>query len=622
MMIHSAVLSQDSAPAVKAPNRYRANLREIRFVLFEQLGLGELLGTGPFEAWGRDEVDLALDEMEKFATTVIGPLNAVGDALGCRLENGQVTAPPGYREAHRKLYATGAKNICLPEEIGGQNAPYSVATALDEMISGACTAFSMYSGLAEGVVEVLHTFGTPQQKARYLEKLVDGRWAGTMCLTEPHAGSDVGSASSTAIRQPDGRFKITGTKIFISGGDHDLTENIVHLVLARTEGAPPGTKGLSLFIVPKVRVLPDGSLGERNDVAVASIEHKMGINGSATCVLKFGENDECYGEIVGDQECSGMSQMFLLMNGARIGVGLQGLAIASSAYLNALEYARDRRQGAHITQFKDATAPRVPIIEHPDVRRMLLDMKARVEGLRTLIFKLSMHRDRARAAPGTPEEEYHRGQVELLVPIVKAYTTDQAFHICETAIQVFGGAGFCKDHPVEQYCRDSKVFSIYEGTNHIQAMDLVGRKLAVKGGAYFRTFLGEIGKFVTAHGEHPVLGAEIKRLGDAAETTAMIAGMFMSWLGQRRIAMVPLAANRFLEMMGETAVAWLLLDGARVALEKAEALGPDDPDHAFYEGKKHAALYFARSVLPGVFSKSRILTAEDTSPLDIPDSAF
>jgi alkylation response protein AidB-like acyl-CoA dehydrogenase len=620
MMIHSAALPV--VPVVKGQNRYRTSLRELRFVLFEQLGLDAILGNSPFEAWGREEVELALEELDRFAREVSGPLNAVGDAHGCRLVDGKVHAPPGFREGLRKLYDTGSRSMCLPEEEGGQGAPFTVATALDELVYGSNTALGMYAGLSEGVAEVLHSFGTPQQKERFGPRLVAGQWSGTMCLTEPHAGSDVGAALTSARPLGDGTYRITGTKIFISAGDHDLTDNIIHLVLARVEGAPPGTKGLSLFIVPSRRVLPDGTLGEPNDVAVASIEHKMGLNGSSTCLLKFGENDGCVGELVGGQENVGMSQMFLMMNGARINVGLQGLALASTAYLNALDYAQERKQGAHITQWKDPSAERVAIVEHPDVRRMLLDMKARVEGMRALLLKLTIHRDRVRLAPGPEEETYHRGQVDLLVPIVKAYTTDQAFRICETAIQVFGGAGFCKDHPVEQYCRDSKVFSIYEGTNHIQAMDLVGRKLAQHGGANFRAFLADIGKFVAAHREHPVLGAEVKRLGDAAETVAMIAGMFVSWLGQRKIAMVPLAANRFLEMMAETAVAWMLLDAARVAIDAAAALPEGHADHAFYEGKKHAALYFTRNVLPGVFSKSRILTSEDTSALDIPAAGF
>jgi len=302
----------------------------------------------------------------------------------------------------------------------------------------------MYPGLAYGAAEVIQIFGTPEQRETYLKPMYSGRWGGTMCLTEPQAGSDVGSSRTTAKKLEDGKYLISGTKIFISGGDHDLAENVVHLVLARVEGAPLGTKGLSLFIIPKIRVNADGSLGQGNDVNVGSIEHKMGINGSATCVLNFGENEACIGELVGTVENQGISQMFRMMNGARISVGLQGVAVASSAYLNALEYAKDRKQGPHYTHWKDPSAPRVPIIEHPDVRRMLLDMKARVEGIRALIVKLARHQDAVRIYQGKDDKlaSYHQGQIDLLVPLVKAYGSDQAFRVCETAIQTYGGAGY------------------------------------------------------------------------------------------------------------------------------------------------------------------------------------
>src|SRR5215470_6950141 len=551
-------------------NWYKADLRELSFVLLEQFRLGELLGKAPFDAWGEDEARAVLDAAYRFAREVLGPLNAAGDREGCRIEAGQVKTPKGFQDAWKQLYENGFKSLGVVADHGGQGAPHALVVLVEELLSGANPAFNMYPGLAFGAAETIIECGTPEQSRRYAEKMLDGTWGGTMCLTEPHAGTDVGSAKSSAKRLGNGKYAIKGTKVFISGGDHDLAGNIVHLVLARVEGAPPGTKGLSLFIVPKRKVGVDGKVGERNDVAVGSIEHKMGINGSSTCVLQFGENDACVGELVGTQENIGMSQMFLMMNGARIGVALQGLGIASSAYLNTLDYARERKQGTHVLHYKDATAPKVAIIEHPDVRRMLMEMKTRVEGIRALILKLSIHRDKFTALQGKDDNAaaYHRGQVDLLVPICKAYATDQAFRVCELAIQTFGGAGFIKDHPVEQYCRDAKIFSIYEGTNHIQAMDLVGRKLGQNGGANFRAFLGDIGAFVQRHTDHPVLGPEVKRLGEAAETIAMVAGTMLLWATQRKIALVPLAANRFLEMMAETAVAWLLLDGARIALEK------------------------------------------------------
>jgi len=609
-----------------AQNRYKADLRELKFLLFEQFKLGELLGSAPYENWGVDEITMVLDESYKFCCDVLGPLYKIGDQ-GCRIENGQVKTPPGFDQAWKKLYEAGWKSVGADPAYDGQGAPQTVLACVEEFISGSNIAFGMYPGLAHGAAEVIHSFGTPAQRELYLRRMFTGVWGGTMCLTEPQAGSDVGSAKSTAKKLPNGKYAIKGTKIFISGGDHDLADNIVHLVLARVEGAPAGTKGLSLFIVNKMKVNDDGSIAGSNDVTLGGIEHKMGINGSSTCILNFGENDDCEGELVGTVEGQGMPQMFKLMNGARIAVGIQSVAVASSAYLNALEYTKDRKQGSSIKFWKDATAPRVPIIEHPDVRRMLLDMKARVEGIRALIFKLARHQDAVIALKGKDDAAaaYHSGQVDLLVPLVKAYSSDQSFRICETAIQTFGGVGYTQDYPVEQYCRDSKIFSIYEGTNHIQAMDLVGRKLGQSGGANLQAFLGDVGKFIAENQDHPVLGPAVKELQAAQEAVGGSAMRLLGWFQMGQMAMVPLAANRFLEMMSELAVGWLLLDGARIAHEAQAKLPEGDAgarDRAFYEGKKAAAKFYAFNVVPGVKVKAEIMGRDDTSPIDIPDDAF
>ena len=378
--------------------------------------------------------------------------------------------------------------------------------------------------------------------------------------------------------------------------------------------------------MPKFRTDAEGKLGVLNDVSVGNIEHKMGINGSATCVLNFGENGTCIGVPVGgDAKLNqGMPQMFKMMNGARIAVGIQGISVASSAFLNALEYAKERKQGASITHWKDATAPRVPIIEHADVRRMLLDMKSRVEGIRALAVKLANHQDQVRSLSGKDEAKvaYHQGQVDLLVPLVKAYGSDQGFRVCETAIQTYGGAGFTRDYPVEQYCRDAKIFSIYEGTNHIQAMDLVGRKLSQAGGSNLQAYLGEIATFVAKHGAHPVFGSSVKKLGAAQEALAGTAMRLLTWFQSGQMGLVPLYANRFLEMMSETSVAWMLLDGGVLAHEKAKSVKPGHQDEAFYAGKIATALYYAKNVLPGVDEKARILAEEDKSAIDITDAAF
>lgn len=605
-------------------NRYKADLREVRFVLFEQLGLGDLLSKEPFADWGPDEINMVLDETYRFATEVTGPLNQVGDRQGCRIEDGRVITPEGFKKAWKMLYEAGWRSLSTPEEFGGQGAPAALTAAVEEFLTGSNTAFNMYPGLAQGAAEVIGHFGTDRQKKLYAQRMFDGRWGGTMCLTESEAGSDVGAATTSATKNEDGTYNIKGTKIFISGGDHDLANNVIHLVLARIEGGMAGTKGLSLFVVPRVRASDDGKLGETNDVQVPSIEHKLGINGSATCVLNFGEDDGCIGELVGTVEHQGMRQMFMMMNFARLGVGIQGLALAGTAYLNTLDYAKERIQGPSVKAWKDPAAERVAIINHPNVRSMLMEMKSKVEGIRALILKLAMHEDRAQALGGKDDDgvAYHRGQVDLLTPLVKAYGSDQAFRICETGIQVYGGAGYLQDWPLEQYLRDSKIFSIYEGTNSIQALDLVGRKLGQGGGKHTQDFLGDIAKLCGAHAEHPVLGDAVKLLSKAQEAIGGGAMQFLGWFQAGEIERVPASARRFLEMMSEVAVGWLLIDGAVIALEAQAKLKETDADWAFYEGKKASAIWFAHNVLPHVVADARILGAGDRSAIDIPEAAF
>lgn len=605
-------------------NWYKANLREMFFVLFEQFRFGELAGREPFSAWGEDEAKAVLQETYRFAKDVLGPLNSVGDREGCRLENGAVHTPSGFKDAWKQLYEAGFESVSVNPEHGGQGAPRMIHVLVEEMLSGANAAFNMYPGLASGAAATIEQCGTADQVRRYAKKMFTGQWGGTMCLTEPQAGSDVGAAKTEAVKNPDGTYRIRGNKIFISGGDHDLAENIIHLVLARVVGAPPGTKGLSLFIVPKRRIGPDGVSGELNDVQVASIEHKMGINGSATCVLNFGDNGACVGELVGGVENAGMSQMFRMMNGARIAVGLQGLAVASTAYLNALEYARERKQGSNFRYWKDPNKPRVPIIEHPDVRRMLLDCKAHVEGIRMLVVKLANHLDRATQLAGTDDEKaaYHLGQVELLTPLVKSYASDEAFRICGQAIQIYGGAGYLKDHPAEQYCRDSKIFSIYEGTNHIQAMDLVGRKMAQAGGVHFQQFMADVGAFVDANRQHPIYAPEIETLGSAQEALLQMAMALLEWSQSEQIALIPLNANRFLAMMSQLAIGWLLLEAALISEQALKSVPEDHPDRALYQGKHASAVWYARNVLPGLATATRAALLKDASAIELPDAGF
>jgi alkylation response protein AidB-like acyl-CoA dehydrogenase len=608
----------------QAVNRYKADLREIEFVLFEQLKLQELLGKPPFEQWGVDEIKMVLPEVYRFATEVSGPLNQIGDQEGCKLIDGHVKTPTGFKDAWKRLSEAGWGVLAVEQEHGGQGAPRTLGSMVIEFISGSNTSFQMYNGLTIGAAELIMSFGTDEQRKLFVADMLEGRAGGTMCLTEPHAGSDVGDCTTSAVKNADGTYSIKGTKIFISGGDHDLAPNIIHMVLARIEGAPKGTKGLSLFIVPKVWVNPDGSLGKPNDVITASIEHKMGICGSSTCVLSFGENDACRGFLCGSVEHQGIAQMFQMMNGARILVGVQGVAAASSAFLNALQYAKERKQGSSIAAMKDPNAPRVPIIEHPDVRRMLLDMKARVEGIRLLGLSLTSHLDRVAAMADTDPDRaaYHRGQVDLLTPIFKSYATDQGFQVAATAIQTYGGAGFLKDHPAEQYCRDAKIFSIYEGTNHIQALDLVGRKLRQQGGKPALDFLTDVSRFIEKHASHPRLGSSIDELKKAHAAAGQVFGKLMEWGKAAKVDITAVSANRILDLMAELTVGWLLLEGAVIAHDALAKLSEGQPDYAFYLGKCHAATYYARNVLPGVANKVDILAREDRSALDIPEEAF
>jgi len=609
--------------ALAPPAHFKADLRTIRFTLWDHLGAERLFALPRYQHLSREECDAVIDQAYRFSSEVSGPLNSAGDRTGCRIEGGRVVTPPGFREAWKQLAEVGLMPFTIPAEHGGFGGPSAIGVILAELQSGANTAFQMYPGLTHGAADLLEHFALDEDRKRFLPPMLDGRFSGTMCLSEPHAGSDVGATRTRARHLEGNVYAITGTKCWISAGDHDLSENIVHLVLARIEGAPAGTKGLSLFIVPKIWVNDDGSLGESNDVTTASIEHKLGIRASATAVLSFGDHDRCRGILVGGRPHEGMRQMFRMMNGARIAVGVQGIAVASTAYLNALAYARERQQGSSVKNFKDPNAPRVAIIEHSDIRRLLLEMKAKVEGSRALAIKLSLHADLARGLaesdPGAAAR--HEGQVDLLTPVVKAYGSDQAFRVAEMAIQIFGGAGFVEDHPVEQYLRDAKIFSIYEGTNHIQALDLVSRKLGARGGENFSDFLKEVGGFVAEHATRPGLGAEMGALGEAASALQRAAGALMDFFMGGHLDQVTLVASPFLEALAEVAVAHLLLEAAVIAEGKlGVAKTPDDVD--FFRGKVLAAKYFVHYVLPQTHARVNAIVAGDRSPLEIDDRGF
>ncbi len=611
--------------------------RDQKFLLFEMLGVDRLCEKPMFQEFSRDLFDMILAEARKFAVNEIFPTLVEGDREGCRLEDGQVFVPKAFHRCYRLYCEGGWGTMSYSREAGGQGLPYVISVAAKNWFVHNFS-FLCYPGLSEGAARLIETYGTEEQKKRYLEKMVTGEWAGTMCLTEPSAGSDVGNLSSKAIRQPDGTYRIQGSKIFITAGDHNLTENIIHPVLARIKGDPHGTGGISIFLVPKYLINDDGSLGRRNDFEVAKIEEKMGIHGSATCLLNFGDNGDCYAELLGEER-KGMKVMFQMMNEARIAVGLQGESSGSLAYLHALQYAKERLQGSSVTKFKDPHAPRVPIIEHPDVRRMLLWMKSNVESMRALLYYTSLCADREVSEDDEAEKEKWLGILEILTPICKAYNSDTGFRVTETAIQVYGGYGYCADYPVEQILRDEKIASIYEGTSGIQALDLVVRKLPRRNGASFMALLGEmnatVARYKDSHGLDDLsadVQSEVNTLGEM--------GLFFAQCAGEGNFLIPLTnAYPFLMMMGKVIAGWLLLWEAGVAKEKLDSLAgekganPSDraqwkafvkenKDAAFYAGKITGARYFIKNVLPEVEASATAIKSRDLSPMEIIDESF
>jgi len=611
--------------------------RDQQFILYEMLNVEKLCGYEKYADFSQDMFDMILTEAQKIAVEEILPTLADGDKVGCTLVDGKVSVPESYHRAFRLFREGGWIGMSFPPEEGGQGLPESVKTAAIDWFYHNF-AFVAYPFATEGAAHLIMTYGTEEQKRKYMDKMVQGIWGGTMALTEPNAGSDLGNMSTKAFRQPDGTFRIQGTKIFITGGDHDLVENIVHPVLARIEGDPAGTKGISIFLVPKYLVNEDGSLGKRNDYEIANIEHKMGIKGSATCLINFGDHGECYAELLGEER-QGMKIMFQMMNEARLAVGMQGLASASIAYLHALQYTKERLQGSSLMEFKNPEAPRVPIIQHPDVRRMLLWMKSSVDSLRALAYFTAYCFDMEKVVQDEVEKDKWLGYAEILTPIVKAYSSDIGFRVTETAMQCYGGYGFCCEYPIEQFLRDEKIASIYEGANGIQALDLIGRKLGMKKGAYFMNLLSEmnntIAKYKDLNGVKDFAGDVQNAVNKLAEM-----GLYLATCGKQGKFLVPINnAYPFLMMMGKVVSGWFLLWEAGVAQQKlnelAKAQGVDQGDAAawaqfvkgnknaaFYTGKIYSAKFFAKNVLPEVDAAATAIKNEDMSILEIPEESF
>ncbi|KAF0160222.1 MAG: acyl-CoA dehydrogenase domain-containing protein [Syntrophaceae bacterium] len=612
------------------------NTRDQQFVLFEQLGIEKLFESEAFKDFTKDDLLMIMNEAEKLAVNVLAPTFKEGDEEGCHIKDGVVTVPKCFKEPFKKFCEGGWLNPMDSPDVGGQGIPASVGFSNVEIFGAANYAFMMYPGLTHGAASLIHSYGTEEQKNKYMYRTFSGEWTGTMCLTEPGAGSDVGALKTTAKRLPDGKFLITGTKCFISAGDHDLTPNIIHPVLARIEGDPAGTKGISIFIVPKVTVNDDGSLGEPNDVKCGGIEHKMGIKGSATATLNFGEDGKCIGELLGNER-DGIKIMFQMMNEARIGTGMQGLVSASAAFEHAVAYAKERVQSVPVWEMKNPDAKAVAIIKHPDVRRKLLWMKSHVEGLRSLCYFTAYCLDMSKVAKTEEEKANWEGFLDLMTPVVKAYTTDKGLLVCSMAMDVYGGYGYCQEYPVEQYMRDEKIATIYEGTNGIQALDLVGRKLGQRKGANVMNLFGVIQKNIAKAKTNSEL-AKYAALLEEASNACIELTMFFAQSGKSGDFLLPvLNACKFLEIFGDVIVGHFLIEAAQTAAGKLDAiyeangatsigkqkgLQRSDKEAAFYSGRIASAKFFANDILTTVKARCESVKMAEKSPLEITDEAF
>ena len=566
---------------------YTAPLKDMDFLLHDVLKVSEQDIPG-YADLDRGFTGAVLDEAGKLATDVLAPLNAVGDHEGCVLENGVVRTPKGFKAAFDQLRAGGWTALDCDPDYGGQGLPYLMGTAVGEIMVSANMAFNMYQGLTHGAYSAIHTHGTAEQKAMYLPKMVSCEWTGTMNLTEPHCGTDLGLMRTKAEPQADGSYKITGTKIFISAGEHDLSENIIHLVLAKAPGGGEGTKGISLFIVPKFLVNADGSLGARNSLAVGKVEHKMGIHGNATCVMNY---DGATGYLLGDLH-KGMRAMFTMMNEARLGVGLQGYAVAEAAYQNAVAYARDRLQGRAITGTENPDGPADPLIVHPDIRRNLMDQKSFVEGARALTFWAANLIDTAHKKKDAAAD----GLVSLMIPVIKGFQTDRGFEMAVQAQQVWGGHGYIEDNGMSQFVRDARIAMIYEGANGVQALDLVGRKLTADGGKHVMAFFEMVKAECKAHDADPRMAAFTEPLKQASKAM-QAAGMFFMQKGMKNPNAALAGSYDFMLMMGHVCMGLMWTRMARAALTALDAGGGDE---AFLNGKITTARYYMTRQLPAV----------------------
>ena len=593
---------------------YDAPIKDMQFVLNDVLQISKYSNLPGFADASEDVVEAILEEGAKLASNVLHPINHSGDKEGCtRHDDGSVTTPKGLKEAYQTYKEGGWQGLSFDPEYGGQGLPYILQVAVSEMMSGANMAFAMYPGLARGAADAIYAHGSDEQKQKYLPNMISGDWGGTMNLTEPHCGTDLGLLRTKAVPQADGSYKITGTKIFISAGEHDLTDNIIHLVLARIEGGPEGVKGISLFIVPKFHINEDGSLGDRNGVACGSIEEKMGIHANSTCVMNY---DDATGYLLGEEH-KGLRAMFTMMNEARLGVGMQGMAISEVAYQNGAAYAKDRLQGRALTGAAEPDKPADPIIVHPDVRRMLMDHRAFTEGARAWMYWSALHADLQHKAEDEATREKAEDYMGLMTPILKAYLTDKGYAHATNAQQVLGGHGYIQEWGMEQFVRDARIAMIYEGANGIQALDLVGRKLMKDGGRAWQSFFKEVDEFVADNSGND----DLKLYVDAVSSSKKSVEEATQWMAANAMQNFNNAGAGsvdYLNMWALLCLSYGWAQMAKAALEKKSA-GESD---AFFENKLTTGRYFVERMLPDMDAHlAKIKTGAD-SMMALPAEAF
>ena len=589
---------------------YNAPLRDFRFLYEDVLQIDRYANLPGFADAPLDVTMQILEEGAKFTTGTLFPLNGVGDKEGCTWSPTGVKTPTGFKDAYKQMVEGGWVALSSDPTYGGQGLPAVLNVAVNEMVCASNMAFGMYPGLTHGCYSAIHEAGTQEQKDTYLPKLTTGEWAGTMNLTEPHCGTDLGLLRTKAVPQADGTYRISGQKIWISGGEQDLTDNIIHLVLARIEGAPQGVKGISLFIVPKFLVNKDGTLGERNKVQCAGLEHKMGIHGNATCVMAY---DEAVGYLIG-KENEGLKVMFVMMNEARLGVGLQGLAMSEVAYQNAVDFAKQRLQGRSLTGPKNADGPADPIMVHPDVRRMLMDAKAFNEGARAFLLWTALYGDLAHKHPDDAIRQKANDYMGLMTPVLKAYLTGEGFKHISDGMQVHGGSGFTEHYPASQYLRDVRIALIYEGTNGVQALDLVGRKLAANGGRAIFAFFNEMDEWIGANdGASP----ELQPFVEGLKTTKAQLQDGTMWLmqnGMSNFDNAGAASHDYLQLFGLTALAYMWAIMAKAALAKK--------GEAFYDVKLTTGRYFVERMIPDGSAHLAKLKTGAGAVMALPAEAF